>query len=316
MTAHRTAAAAAVAVAAPLLLTAWAAGPAQAHGAPTDPVSRVVACSPEGGGRARTAACTAAIAANGTSFTAWDNLRVAGVNGRDRQLIPDGKLCSGGLSAYKGLDLARPDWPSTRLTPGASLTMTYSSTIPHTGTFKLYLTKQGYDPTKPLTWADLPAQPFAQLKDPALSGGAYHLGAKLPADRTGRHVLFTIWQNTSTADTYYSCSDVVFAKAKAAAGAGSGSKGAAEKPSGKATSSSPAGTSPSSASPSPNSPSPSRSETAASTPAPSKTTVPGTPAAANANRSDSGPSLPLLAGAAAAVVLAAGAVLGLRRRRR
>ncbi|MGW7047658.1 lytic polysaccharide monooxygenase auxiliary activity family 9 protein [Streptomyces avermitilis] len=310
MTAHRTAAAAAVAVTAPLLLTAWAAGPAQAHGAPTDPVSRVVACSPEGGGRERTAACTAAIAANGSPFTAWDNLRVAGVNGRDRQLIPDGKLCSGGLPAYKGLDLTRSDWPSTRLTPGASLTMKYSSTIPHTGTFKLYLTKQGYDPTKPLTWSDLPAQPFAQLKDPALSGGAYRLGAKLPADRTGRHVLFTIWQNTSTTDTYYSCSDVVFAKAKAAAGAGSGSTGAARKPTRKATPSSPAGTSSSSSSPSP-----SRSETAAATPPPSRTAVPGTPAAATAQRSDSGPSLPLLAGGAAAVVLAAGAV-SLRRRRR
>nr|BBJ49935.1 hypothetical protein SAVMC3_25640 [Streptomyces avermitilis] len=266
---------------------------------------------PEGGGRARTAACTAAIAANGSPFTAWDNLRVAGVNGRDRQLIPDGKLCSGGLPAYKGLDLTRSDWPSTRLTPGASLTMKYSSTIPHTGTFKLYLTKQGYDPTKPLTWSDLPAQPFAQLKDPALAGGAYRLGAKLPADRTGRHVLFTIWQNTSTTDTYYSCSDVVFAKAKAAAGAGGGSTGAARKPAGKATPSSPAATS----SPS-SSPSPSRSETAASTPPPSRTAVPGTPAAATAHRSDSGPSLPLLAGGAAAVVLAAGAVVSLRRRRR
>ncbi|MFE9997610.1 lytic polysaccharide monooxygenase auxiliary activity family 9 protein [Streptomyces avermitilis] len=312
MTAHRTAAAAAVAVAAPLLLTAWAAGPAQAHGAPTDPVSRVVACSPEGGGRARTAACAAAIAANGSPFTAWDNLRVAGVNGRDRQLIPDGKLCSGGLPAYKGLDLTRSDWPSTRLTPGASLTMKYSSTIPHTGTFKLYLTKQGYDPTKPLTWSDLPAQPFAQLKDPALAGGAYRLGAKLPADRTGRHVLFTIWQNTSTTDTYYSCSDVVFAKAKAAAtGAGGGSTGAAKKPAGKATPSSPAATSSPSSSPSPSGP-----ETAASTPPPSRTAVPGTPAAATAHRSGSGPSLPLLAGGAAAVVLAAGAVVSLRRRRR
>ncbi|MET7913909.1 lytic polysaccharide monooxygenase [Streptomyces avermitilis] len=313
MTAHRTAAAAAVAVAAPLLLTAWAAGPAQAHGAPTDPVSRVVACSPEGGSRARTAPCTAAIAANGAPFTAWDNLRVAGVNGRDRQLIPDGKLCSGGLPAYKGLDLARSDWPSTRLTPGASLTMTYSSTIPHTGTFKLYLTKQGYDPTKPLTWSDLPTQPFAQLKDPALSGGAYHLGAKLPADRTGRHVLFTIWQNTSTTDTYYSCSDVVFAKAKAAAGAGSGSTGTAKKPTDKATSSRPTSTSSSSSS---SSPSPSRSETAASTPPPSRTAVSGTPAAATAHRSDGGPSLPLLAAGAAAVMLAAGAVVSLRRRRR
>ncbi|QIY74148.2 lytic polysaccharide monooxygenase [Streptomyces sp. RLB1-33] len=185
-------------------------GPAQAHGAPTDPVSRVVACSPEGGSNAGTAACKAAIAANGAPFTAWDNLRVAGVGGRDRQVIPDGQLCSGGLPAYKGLDLARADWPSTRMTPGATFTLSYSSTIPHTGTFKLYLSKPGYDPTKPLKWSDLPTQPFATATDPALVNGAYRIKATLPADRTGRQMLYTIWQNTSTTDTYYSCSDVVF----------------------------------------------------------------------------------------------------------
>ncbi|MCK8435010.1 lytic polysaccharide monooxygenase [Streptomyces sp. D2-8] len=206
--AHRTALAAALVT--PLLLPWWVAGQARAHGAPTDPVSRVVACSPEGGDRAGTAACRAAVAANGAPFTAWDNLRVANVNGRDRQVIPDGKLCSGGLPAYRGLDLARADWPSTRMTPGATLTMRYVSTIPHTGTFRMYLTKPGYDPAGPLSWSDLPEKPFAEVTDPALTDGAYRVEATLPSDRTGRHVLYTVWQNSSTPDTYYSCSDVVF----------------------------------------------------------------------------------------------------------
>ncbi|NEC90047.1 lytic polysaccharide monooxygenase [Streptomyces sp. SID12501] len=220
MTAHRrTLSAAALAgtaaFAAPLLLTLSAAGPAQAHGAPTSPVSRAYACSPDGGSLAGTAACRAAVTANGGEpFTFWDNLRVGDVYGRDRAVIPDGRLCSGGLSAYRGLDLARSDWPSTTLTPGARLTMTYRSTIPHTGTFKMFLTKPGYDPSGPLNWSDLPDQPFAEVKDPALTGDAYRLRMTLPSDRTGRHVLYTIWQNSSTADTYYSCSDVVFPKAK------------------------------------------------------------------------------------------------------
>ncbi|EKX63752.1 chitin binding domain protein [Streptomyces ipomoeae 91-03] len=167
--AHRAATTAAVAtLAAPLLLITGAATPALAHGAPTDPVSRVSACSPEGGSLAGSAACRAAIAANGAPFTEWDNLRIAGVNGRDRQVVPDGQLCSGGLAAYKGLDLARADWPSTRLSPGAALDLTYRSTIPHTGTFKLFLTKPGYDPTEPLKWSDLPEKPFATITDPPL----------------------------------------------------------------------------------------------------------------------------------------------------
>lgn len=115
-----------------------------------------------------------------------------------------------GLPAYKGLNLARADWPSTRMTPGATFTLSYSSTIPHTGTFKLYLSKPGYDPTKPLKWSDLPTKPFATATDPALVNGAYRIKATLPSDRTGRQMLYTIWQNTSTSDTYYSCSDVVF----------------------------------------------------------------------------------------------------------
>ncbi|MFJ9160072.1 lytic polysaccharide monooxygenase [Streptomyces griseoviridis] len=311
MTAHRTALAAALT--APLLL--WAAGPARAHGAPVDPDARVHACSPEGASTS-TAACRAAVAANGGPFTAWDNLRVANVGGRDRQTIPDGKLCSGGLPAYRGLDLARPDWPTTRLVPGARMTMRYASTIRHTGTFELYLTRQGYDPTKPLTWSDLPTRPFASVTDPPLTGGAYRIGATLPADRGGHHVLFTIWRNSSTPDTYYSCSDVVFPTAAARSGAGTP---AARRPAStapaKSTSSGATSTSHAPSVP----PSPRRSATAGPSP---EAAAPGSAAAQPrttpvAAASGSGPSAPLLAGGAAAVlVLTGGAALALRLRRR
>ncbi|MEU6588175.1 lytic polysaccharide monooxygenase [Streptomyces sp. NPDC046881] len=301
------------AAAAPLLLLPWAAGPAQAHGAPTDPVSRVYACSPEGDATG-TAACRAAITANGAPFTAWDNLRVAGVAGRDREVIPDGRLCSGNLPAYRGLDLARRDWPATRLSPGGRLTLTYASTIAHTGTFRLYLTKPGYDPSKPLTWSDLPERPFAEVKDPPLRGGAYRMNATLPADRTGRQVLYTIWQNTSTPDTYYSCSDVVFPERGKAAGAKRSSEPAASAP---ARASAPAPASPSARV------SPEQSAPAGS-PAPAargsggrteSTTADGTPVA-EATHGGSGPSAPLLAGGASAVLLlTGGAALVLRLRR-
>ncbi|MFI0537649.1 lytic polysaccharide monooxygenase [Streptomyces sp. WSLK1-3] len=308
-TARRTSAAAAALT--PFLLTVFAAAPAQAHGAPTDPVSRVFACSPDGGSSGTTA-CRAAIAANGAPFTAWDNLRVANVNGRDRQTIPDGKLCSGGLPAYRGLDLARSDWPATRLSPGATLTMKYVSTIPHTGTFRMYLTEPGYDPSKPLKWSDLPQQPFAEVKDPALTDGAYRIRMTLPKDRTGRQVLYTIWQNSSTADTYYSCSDVVF---PAAAGNDGGGNGA-----GASASASPVRSKAAEKNPA-RSPAPATSSVAPS-PTPSVARSAGdavpdsTPVAADADPA-SGPSAPMMAGGAAAVlVLTGGAALALRLRRR
>ncbi|MCX4587221.1 lytic polysaccharide monooxygenase [Streptomyces sp. NBC_01481] len=210
---RRTVAAVALVGAVPLALTVTlaAAGAAQAHGAPTDPVSRVAACSSEGVQRA-SAACRAAIAVNGGSaFEDWDNLRVADVRGRDRQFIPDGQLCSAGLDAYKGLDLPRTDWPATPLRAGSAFTLTYRSTIPHEGTFSLYLTRQSYDPAEPLTWDDLQSVPFAKARNPELRGGAYRISGRLPEGLTGRHVLYTIWRNSSTPDTYYSCSDVVMA---------------------------------------------------------------------------------------------------------
>jgi predicted carbohydrate-binding protein with CBM5 and CBM33 domain len=222
MAAHRKLARIALVVTAPALLTSLAMTPAQAHGALDSPVSRVVACGPDAGQNAQSAACRAAVAVSGAlPFANWDNLRVANVGGRDREVIPDGKLCSGGLPAYKGLDLPRADWPATRLAAGAAFTFTYRETIPHKGTFRLYVTKDGYDPSKPLNWSDLESKPFLTAVDPALTNGAYVMRGALPAAKTGHHLIYTIWQNSSTPDTYYSCSDVIFG------GATGGSRAAA-----------------------------------------------------------------------------------------
>lgn len=188
-----------------LSLTVAGGGPAAAHGALSNPISRAAACGPEGGAKAESAACRAARVRG-----AWDNLRLAGVRGRDRRRIPDGRLCSAGLPAYRGLDLPRADWPATRLTAGARFTFRYRGTIPHKGTFRLYVTRPGYDPRRPLRWADLEAKPFLTVTDPEFRDGSYVFRGRLPKGRTGRHLIYTIWQNSDTPDTYYSCSDVIF----------------------------------------------------------------------------------------------------------
>ncbi|UYQ66102.1 lytic polysaccharide monooxygenase [Streptomyces peucetius] len=209
MTGRRRITAVAAPAGAVFLVLLAAAGPARAHGAPTDPVSRTVVCGVEGAQRA-SGACRAAVAANGgAELGAWDDLRLPGVADRDRAAVPDGQLCSAGLAAYRGLDVARADWPATPLTAGGPFTLTYRSSIPHRGTFQLYLTEQGYDPAAPLRWADLEDRPFATVTDPVLEDGAYRISGRLPSGLTGRHVLYTVWRNTDTPDTYYSCSDVV-----------------------------------------------------------------------------------------------------------
>jgi predicted carbohydrate-binding protein with CBM5 and CBM33 domain len=182
--------------------------PALAHGAPVQPISRTAACA-GGGSKTGTTACKAALKANGQSFDTFDDLRVPNVNGKDREVVPDGKLCSGGLDRFKGLDLARTDWPSTTLSAGGTVNIVYKAPIPHDGSFRIYLTKQGYDPGKPLKWSDLSSKPIFTVGNATLRDGAYRMSGKLPADRAGHHVLYTIWQTTSTPDTYYSCSDVL-----------------------------------------------------------------------------------------------------------
>lgn len=194
------------------------AGPAGAHGALENPLSRAAACGADSPRTAKSPACKAALAVSGTALPrGWDNLRVADVAGRDRQVIPDGKLCSGGIKGYSGLDLARKDWPATKLTAGAGFTFKYRGTIPHKGTFRLYVTTDGYNPSRPLKWSDLEKKPFLKVTDPAMADGSYVMKGRLPAGKTGRHLIYTIWQNSDTPDTYYSCSDVVFRGAKTAA---------------------------------------------------------------------------------------------------
>jgi chitin-binding protein len=200
-----------------MLLTVSAASPAVAHGTLDRPASRTSVCGTEGRS-AQTAACRAALKASGrTTMPDWDNLRVADVAGRDREVVPDGELCSAGLREFRGLDLPRSDWPATTVRAGAAFRFGYRATIPHQGSFRLYVTKDGYDPRTPLAWSDLEAKPFLTVRDPKVRDGSYVLPGRLPAGKSGRHVIYAVWQNTDTPDTYYSCSDVVFRGAKAAA---------------------------------------------------------------------------------------------------
>ncbi|MEV0963693.1 lytic polysaccharide monooxygenase [Streptomyces sp. NPDC049910] len=211
MTARRRTAAVAAFGIAPLALTALAASPAVAHGSMTDPVSRVSACYAEGPESPKSAACKAAVAASGTqAFYDWNEVNIADAAGDHRSLIPDGRLCSANRDKYKGLDLPRADWPASKLTAGGH-TFRYKATAPHRGTFELYLTKDGYDPSRPLRWSDLEAQPFARVTDPKLVNGEYVFDGTVPA-RSGRHLVYSIWQRSDSPEAFYTCSDVVFGR--------------------------------------------------------------------------------------------------------
>ncbi len=221
MSARRKAAVAVIGLA-PLALTGLAAAPAAAHGSMGDPVSRVFQCFGEGPESPTSEACKAAVAAGGTqALYDWNGVRIGDAGGRHQELIPDGKLCSAGNEAFKGLDLARADWPATSVSSGER-TFKYRVTAPHKGTFTVYITKPGYDPAQPLAWDDLDlANPVATSTDPAAVDGFYTFSGTLP-ERSGRQLLYAVWQRSDSPEAFYSCSDVTFGGAQAGGGAAGG----------------------------------------------------------------------------------------------
>ncbi|MEV7992302.1 lytic polysaccharide monooxygenase [Streptomyces sp. NPDC086077] len=210
MPARRKAATVAAVGIAPLALTVLSTAPASAHGSMGDPVSRVSQCYAEGPESPGSQACKAAVAAGGTqALYDWNGIRIGNAAGQHEALIPDGKLCSANNEAFKGLDLARADWPATSVSSG-SYTFKYRVTAPHKGTFKVYVTKPGFDSAKALGWDDLDlVNPVATVTDPAASGGFYTFSGTLP-ERSGKHVLYAVWQRSDSPEAFYSCSDVSF----------------------------------------------------------------------------------------------------------
>ncbi|MFF3336006.1 lytic polysaccharide monooxygenase [Streptomyces sp. NPDC002888] len=235
MSASRKVAAVTVLGVAPLALGALAAGPASAHGSMGDPVSRVSQCYGEGPESPKSDACRAAVAAGGTqALYDWNGVRIGDAGGRHQSLIPDGKLCSAGNAEFKGLDLARADWPATGVRKG-SYTFKYRVTAPHKGTFKVYITKAGYDPARSPAWDDLDlAHPVATATDPVAAGGFYTFSGTLP-ERSGKQLLYAIWQRSDSPEAFYSCSDVSFGGTDPA-GNGSGTSSSTPAPSASAPS--------------------------------------------------------------------------------
>ncbi|MFR9798721.1 lytic polysaccharide monooxygenase [Streptomyces sp. MS06] len=188
---------------------------AEAHGSMISPASRTYACyqdglQPSGEIDPVNPACAAAVAVSGTQpFYDWYGVLRSDGGGRTRGFIPDGQLCSGGSPKYAGLDIPSADWPTQNLRAGSDFDFVYAAWVPHPGSFRLYITKQGFDPTEPLRWDDLESAPFLTVDpEPPLTDGSYHLRGHLPDGLTGRHVIYSVWQRSDSTETFYNCSDV------------------------------------------------------------------------------------------------------------
>ncbi|MFI9586108.1 lytic polysaccharide monooxygenase [Streptomyces sp. NPDC052236] len=203
-------------------LIAFSEGTAAAHGTPMKPASRTFMCwrdglTSTGEIKPNNPACKAAVAQSGTTplYNWFSVLRSDGA-GRTRGFVPDGQLCSGGNSTFSGYNLPRTDWPLTHLTSGATVNFSYNAWAAHPGWFYVYITKDGFDPARTLTWNDVEEQPFLSIDHPPLNGtpgtveADYRWSGALPSGKSGRHIIYMVWQRSDSAETFYSCSDVVF----------------------------------------------------------------------------------------------------------
>ncbi len=205
---RKLAVAGAAAAVAPLLAVITPASPASAHGATSDPPSRVYQCKTEGPENPKSAGCKSATALGGAApFYDWNEVSLLDAGGQHQAKIPDGKLCSAGREKYRGLDVTGTGWAAKSVKPGP-LTVTYHATAPHNkSAFAFYITKPGYNPNNPLKWSDLQLiTEFKEQNPTTITNWTINL-----PNLSGRHVLYTIWQRSvGSAEAFYSCSDLEF----------------------------------------------------------------------------------------------------------
>lgn len=191
-----------------VLLSVVATSLAFGHGSMLQPISRVYTIFLENPESPKLPSSQAAVAAAGTqAFYDWHEVNRLVPQRNYRDLIPDGQLPGVGRDKYKGLNLTRTDWPSTEVAPGKYQCVFDASTPHNPNTFTAYLTKDGYDPSQPLRWDDLVEIPLDNFYQ---DGNYYKFVVDFP-DRTGRHVLYVIWQRIDPAgEAFFSTSDLIF----------------------------------------------------------------------------------------------------------
>jgi chitin-binding protein len=210
----RTLATALLAVVLALATAVLTSQPAAAHGSVTDPPTRNYGCWERWGSNhldptmeQKDPRCWQAWKADPNAMWNWNGLFREGVAGNHQAAIPDGQLCSGGRTQaprYNALDAVGP-WVAKGVPTSFTLTLTDSAK--HGADYlRIYVTKPGFDPTtEAIGWDDL-----TLLKETPRYGttGLYQTDIDLTG-RSGRAVLYTIWQASHLDQSYYLCSDII-----------------------------------------------------------------------------------------------------------
>ncbi|WP_285498063.1 lytic polysaccharide monooxygenase auxiliary activity family 9 protein [Actinomadura sp. NBRC 104425] len=201
--------------AAALLPLVWV-DTAAAHGSVIDPASRNYGCWLRWGSdfqnpimAEQDPMCWQAWQDNPNAMWNWNGLYRDNVGGDHQAAIPDGQLCSAGLTQggrYRSLDAVGP-WTMTDISSTFTINL-YDQASHGADYIRVYVTRQGYDAlTQPLRWSDLELVRETPKYAPANN---YVVSNVSVSGRSGRHVVYTIWKASHMDQTYYFCSDVNF----------------------------------------------------------------------------------------------------------
>lgn len=198
-------------------------GPASAHGNVTGPASRNYSCYERWGSKFQDPTmatldpmCWQAWQADPQAMWSWNGLFREGVAGNHQAAIPDGQLCSGGHTQngrYNAMDTVG-DWTPTSVGNSFNVRL-FDGALHGADYIRVYVTKPGFNPvTTPLGWSNL--ELVKEIGNtPAARWNAVNGGVQIDlpvalSGRTGRAMVYTIWQASHLDQSYYFCSDINF----------------------------------------------------------------------------------------------------------
>ncbi|MGL9734727.1 MAG: lytic polysaccharide monooxygenase [Symbiopectobacterium sp.] len=136
--------------------------------------------------------------------------------------VPDGRIFSGGQTANNRDIVNLTDaelemrhgvrWSRTNVESGQYLEITWNHTVVHaTRGYRDFITRNGWDPTRRATLADFEDAPFTSVinRTPPLNTMPTQT-IKLPTDRTGHHIILSVWMVSDTRAGFYFAFDVNF----------------------------------------------------------------------------------------------------------
>jgi len=126
-------------------------------------------------------------------------------------LPPDGQLASAGISQYSQLDRQSLNaWTKTPITAGKN-TFTWYHTAPHkTVNWRWYITKQDWNPNKPLTRDQFESTPFCTVNGHGQAPAQRQQMTCNVPQRTGYQVIYAVWEIADTTNSFYQAIDVDF----------------------------------------------------------------------------------------------------------